>query len=262
MSEYASSFIALGAGNGFPFCPPKVDVSGADLWTTLSGHKKGDGAPTSESIFLSLSHAMHLFWNTKGISADATATRDDTTISLNEIFSTTGEPFTRVCAGNVNLFNDNKTGSLLDHRVILNSGGLRISRMYDGNTENEANFVGYGIANQFGQFEPQSSNGHIEVQARVPEFLGQLWMANALNVFPQISGFTRETDYTQVGEMHFVCAVTSLGVNGEPESNPLTVNVSAETRLFMCSRDENESLSQVGFSFFGQFNNFIFFEYL
>ncbi len=33
----ATSFNALGRGNGFPFCPTSVDVSGFDHWVTLAG---------------------------------------------------------------------------------------------------------------------------------------------------------------------------------------------------------------------------------
>ena len=37
----ADTFTALGRGNGFGFCPKKVDVSEFDNWITLGGVSSG-----------------------------------------------------------------------------------------------------------------------------------------------------------------------------------------------------------------------------
>lgn len=57
-------FQAMGAGNGFPFCLPRVDVSDYGWWVTLGGFKKTDsGSPTPEQVSDSFTNAKKLFWD-------------------------------------------------------------------------------------------------------------------------------------------------------------------------------------------------------
>ena len=70
--QTATEFTALGAGNGFSFCPFKRDVSGYDYWTTLSGVNKDNPTPSPELIAESLRLAMKFYWNADSLTCDAT----------------------------------------------------------------------------------------------------------------------------------------------------------------------------------------------
>lgn len=63
----ADSFHFDGGAGSFNLCPREVDLSGHDMWTTLSGYSKDDydaGIPVSEAqVRLSLQHATRLFYN-------------------------------------------------------------------------------------------------------------------------------------------------------------------------------------------------------
>ena len=76
----ATSFAALGRGNGFSFCPRKVDVSSYTNWITLGGVSSGS-ASTAE-INESLQNAMKLWWNfysmTGSFSSSTTSSQDGT----------------------------------------------------------------------------------------------------------------------------------------------------------------------------------------
>lgn len=82
----AEPFTALGRGNGFPFCPERVDVDDFDDWITLGGYRKGDaGSPTAEQINDSLIAAMKFYWMMSAVkfsaSASASASSPSTTAS-------------------------------------------------------------------------------------------------------------------------------------------------------------------------------------
>lgn len=162
----ATPFTALGAGNGFPFCPPKVNVadrgdgSPYEYWTTLSGWSKvstpADDAAKAASIDESLQLAMKLFWNFNGLSV-----ANNGTYSNGSSFSYTstidmdgGEYETVLFRGNGFSSNENKAPN---ERVCYNYFrvgdvdevlffGIGIIRMYDGITTDESKFVGYGIS--------------------------------------------------------------------------------------------------------------------
>ena len=76
----ATSFTALGRGNGFPFCADRVDVSSYDFWVTLGGYAKtSSGDVTQEQINNSRINAMKLFWNVNSLTVASTV-GDNTTI--------------------------------------------------------------------------------------------------------------------------------------------------------------------------------------
>jgi len=147
----ATQFNALGAGNGFPHCVDKVDVSSYGDWVTLGGTRKG-GSPTQGEMDLSLENAMKLFWNYNGHSVKFTppVTLIDIDVSSEDynLKLPTGNdwnsPSSRVCLDDGWLVRNNNT-SARESRVDL--GGL--SRMYDGSIDIEGNFVGYGISFAF-----------------------------------------------------------------------------------------------------------------
>lgn len=71
----ATPFKALGAGNGFPFCIPQVDVDDFDHWTTLSGVNKNNPTASDSLIADSFQLAMKLYWNLFEVYGEASAYR-------------------------------------------------------------------------------------------------------------------------------------------------------------------------------------------
>tara|TARA_R110000787_G_scaffold146201_2_gene259942 strand:+ start:91 stop:996 length:906 start_codon:yes stop_codon:yes gene_type:complete len=185
----ATSFSALGKGNGFPFCSGAVNVNNSPdgnpytHWITLGGTIKGGGPPTQSEIDLSLKNAMKLFWNYNGHTATDSTIRNDSlrsftnlTIDIDEEeykipsegrslvpFPFFSNPKSRVCAGNgwtdlyqLALLDPTEPDSTLlgelnyfqvsNYIYFFNSRVLMyIIKMYDGSTDNEDNFLGYGL---------------------------------------------------------------------------------------------------------------------
>jgi len=154
----AQKFKALGAGNGFPSCLPKTDVSGAYQWTTLGGNKKGGSVTEAGKGF---AEAMNLFWNLNGVSGGWSRNSGTITVDLDGgnfdgatwYNADTAEyvrgvnklPHERVCysewaasAGFVQVGNNHSTPS---DGVLIS---CKIFKMYNGSTDSEDNFVGYG----------------------------------------------------------------------------------------------------------------------
>ena len=142
-------FMSRGVGNGFTSCLAKVNVSGFDFWTTLSGVNKDSPTTSDALISESLVNAMKLFWNYNGHSVDVdlggiqTLTID---IEQGDFDSLSGgtAPFEskdRVCANNwdVDRVEDPEFG---DRHISLRIDPIR---MYNGLTDDEDNFVGYGM---------------------------------------------------------------------------------------------------------------------
>ena len=180
----ATEFTALGAGNGFTLCPSvvnqNINVSAYDYWTTLSGWSK-ENEPSSEadkkeSIAQSRKNAMKLFWNANSITGSSSlgdssnypdpVYSSSKTLDLEQgdytnvnwmpldgntaVTGANKEPYERVCyrswSSDLDLDSipdggppDYPVG--VDSEVYLRSS---IISMYDGPTDNPANFVGYG----------------------------------------------------------------------------------------------------------------------
>tara|TARA_R110002167_G_C12455741_1_gene632228 strand:- start:30 stop:806 length:777 start_codon:yes stop_codon:yes gene_type:complete len=156
-----------GRGNGFPFCLYSIDVNNSPNgdpythWTTLGGTYKDGSTATQSEINLSLMNAMKLFWNYNGHTSVYNVTDYSVNIDIDnggyDTFSLKrpvpffSNPKSRVCAGNGW---KNPDGTDLAYWSIsqrLPSTGLvsmrttvSIVRMYEGNTNNEDNFIGYG----------------------------------------------------------------------------------------------------------------------
>ena len=154
----ATSFTALGRGNGFPLCPTNVDVSGFDHWVTLAGVTSGSA--TEAQIKTSLIRCMNLYWNTELVktSVDAEASDSGSVAQLNtqdfehKIMKTATvalEPRERVCYGKL-------TGLRLSQSAASTVGTetctaivsfeLNPIRMYNGATTDINNFVGFGFS--------------------------------------------------------------------------------------------------------------------
>ena len=133
-----SPFTTLGVGNGFRACLNKVDVSVYEAYNPMT-----------------LEQACNLYWLLWGISGEASATDGVETIEINEVNidndkiggPSNYEPKDRLCNGTVVTARDtdiNGGDSLIaDIQLYAKRGAVR---MYDGVTTDEANFIGYGIA--------------------------------------------------------------------------------------------------------------------
>lgn len=153
----ATSFTALGRGNGFRTCITKLDVSEFDHFEALS-----------------LNEAMRLYWNLSGGSGSFTSSialgsesqNYSFTKNLSSSYIVSPEPKGRVCSPsftNPSSVSKTMTEAELDITDGAGCGGSAslnpgISRMYDGDTDNESNFVGYG----FGLYSASASFSHNE----------------------------------------------------------------------------------------------------
>lgn len=151
----AESFISIGSISetnpnavlftGFPFLLTKVDVSGYDHWTTLGGFNKDDtGSPTTQEVNDSLASAMKLFWNYNGHAVDLEFTTLTIDIEQDDFDNGSApapfEPKSRVCRSGWSFSQSDKTGG--DEFMKVDYPPIR---MYNGLTDSEDNFVGYGV---------------------------------------------------------------------------------------------------------------------
>ena len=146
----ATSFTALGRGNGFPFCPVKRNVSNYARWITLGGTQKGNFA-TNEEKKTSLVNAVKIFWNTNQPDGSPNTSKGGGLGNI--IIRTDGstgaslEPINRACRSGGAVYSDSGTSGDdkgTESFSMRASISLSIFRMYDGPTDNEDNFVGYG----------------------------------------------------------------------------------------------------------------------
>ena len=138
-------FNALGAGNGFPFCLSKVDVSGFDYWTTLSGVRKSSPSTSDALIWESLENATKLYWDYNGHGVDFEFTEVNIDIEQGDFDSGSAPapfgPRDRICRiGGWAFSRSDQTGGDEFMRVEITP-----IRMYNGSTNSEDNFVGYGV---------------------------------------------------------------------------------------------------------------------
>jgi len=165
----AIPFTALGRGNGFPFCVTKKDVSGFTNWITLGG--VSSGSASESQVNESFRNAMKLWWNLNSITGSfsvSSTNSADGNLSVSEtnyesVLIRKGEsdplvPFRRSCRGTSSSTSFSlgelasgfsKTASVANDGV---SGEIQVGnnnfivRMYNGSTDNEDNFVGYGVS--------------------------------------------------------------------------------------------------------------------
>ena len=127
----AESFTALGVGNGFSFCPTKVDVSSYALWTTISGFNQSTGGtPTAAQIEESRRLAMLWFWNSYEVKFTIQFSVDPIIIDV--------APKDRICNPSSAYYAEGGLG-------FFTASADLIHAMYNGSTSDEANFVGFGL---------------------------------------------------------------------------------------------------------------------
>jgi hypothetical protein len=143
-----TKFTTLGKFNGFPFCPPKIDVSLYYKWTTLGGTQKGN-TPTAAEKTLSHKNAMKLFWNAHEVLGSVSSTNVSnplpSVIFTKYLLTDPEEPKDRVCPRQSQSFYVNTYRETVGASSIAGTITISIARMYDGATDNESNFVGYGM---------------------------------------------------------------------------------------------------------------------
>ncbi len=146
----AQPFTTNGVYNGFPSCFPKVDVSEFDFWTTFSGYNKDSGGePTQKQIDQSETLAGKLFYSLEKVT---TATGDVDLLGIEMVVNGEDldfgdpippsiEPEDRSCGGSLSSQGEEFDPYFGRIDQILISG---FARMYDGDTAEEGNFIGYG----------------------------------------------------------------------------------------------------------------------
>ena len=157
----ADSFTALGMGNGFPFCPTKLDVTETDsggydvwpMWSTIDGYNKSTvAARTAAGIIESKRLAMLYIWNTYQLAGSVTVGSDSLLNVNSEDDTQSGDPLTpksRVCLNGNDGFGQGIEAEDADGFLIASLAldvPLSVTAMYDGSTSDESNFIGYGIA--------------------------------------------------------------------------------------------------------------------
>ena len=236
----AQKFKALGAGNGFPHCLDKVDVSNYDYWTTFSGfNKNSGGSPTEQQIADSLTLGMKVFWNLHKMNATIVAVpagRDLTDVTVVETFSDQASdeltPINRV--SKVDIFSRNRLDNN-NNTIAVKEG---VVRMYLGDE-----FIGYGGRVRFpSQSFCADALNFSGVKARV--FLGG---------YGDIS--TPSTDrlddyaYITIGGVSYVCNATATTLAAIPGF--YTASVDAANLTASCATSNASSVSTItGFEFY------------
>jgi hypothetical protein len=182
--QTATEFTALGAGNGFPFCLPKINVNTYVKWVTLGGNKKG-GAITEDGY--GFNQAMDLFWNLYSFSGVCAAERTgnlgedegnipsstitvkaDTLKENGDVFRgwENPEPKFRICEGSphyaISIGLDDVQVSISADISASNAyaypPGLysRVCAMYNGDVNDKTKFVGYGLYSRIGRARADS----------------------------------------------------------------------------------------------------------
>lgn len=225
----ATSFTALGRGNGFPFCVDKVDVSGFNYWMTLGGFKKTDGgSPTKKQIELSLFNACRLYWTTYKVNGTVTYNEPNDSESIdveNDLDEGQETPFDRLKpdarrgfgvrmssspSPNFTYFYFRMYGPDLhnpDADLPLPDGDANggVVRMYNGDITNEDNFVGYGMESAPELFLYTAKGIHYMIVD-----------GSSIDIHVYIGSYHGGNGYDQPDE-----AYTSLPVVGETEGIPV-----------------------------------------
>jgi hypothetical protein len=271
----ATPFTALGRGNGFPFCPDKINVSDRgdgqpyDYWTTLDGFNKGSTGVRSDSDLRdSLIAAMKFYWNLKGMNASASRDDDFNNISSsveNVELDDSDEPYTRVCpfypfAVKIDTSCFNSIG--INNEFNFNEfRALKIYRLYNGATNDESNFVGYAAgaagSSSFSRGLVARSSGDALIRrARATVDLGY-----AINDDQNLLSYEYEDiGYVTLNDLHFVCrARTELRTDNNSSNAQHTENASALTAS--ASQTISYSANYYNFSASASISELVFWTY-
>ena len=214
----ATPFTALGAGNGFPYCLSKVDVSGSDYWTTLGGTQKGETATESQKN-LSIVNAMKIVWNFESIDFTLSSNTSDGSKSISSLDDSGKEPKERLCDVGIS---DRKTERGSGNTLVANYDDIpafTFSRFYDGSTSDENNYVGVGMAPSL---DASSSPPLFDISGSASS-ARIAYRLSGVGVEPNqlLTGgtyVTRETGYVTISGLPFVYEVAARGSSSDSRS--------------------------------------------
>jgi len=176
----ATSFTALGRGNGFNRCLSKRNVESYDYWTTLSGWNKNNtpatAAAKAQSIADSHALAMSMYWNLYQVTGSATATYNADAVSVSAVTvgiynatpnssnATAIEPKDRACISGGLFSQDIDQVANVESYMQSNTNPAFFQKLYNGDQTDEANFVGYGLAGEINAVGRMSGLGSASVR--------------------------------------------------------------------------------------------------
>ena len=240
----ATPFNALGAGNGFRYCPSKVDVSVYDHWTTLSGVNKNSPGASDSLIAESLELGMKIYWNlfscvaptnvTFSSTADPPLPSESSSVSNLDVSShSNSEPMDRVCGhARATDSQSSNPGGRTNCQLLLSAGAYLV-RMYNGVTTDESNFVGIGSSRTTPVVSTRGSASN-RAKSRVT-IVGYTYDA----------GGRHDYAYVTVSGIHFVCEAYA---RGNPESaNAATLTASASYAGINNNYSSNSAITSLGF---------------
>lgn len=241
------SFTHLGAGNGLNVCAKKLDVSTFDHWTTFSGVTNSSPDASEEKKWESIKLAAKYFWNTEsfdisGIGYDLDSKSSQTfseKVTLNKFkldlvdftYEDQGifEPKQRCLAGTAfpKLIDpdnpdpdaeryyyevQNEVYDFAEGGPVFNPSPL-IVRMYNGDTDDEGNFVGYGADEEFGsnqwnsivpEFINEITAGGRYIDGKAVESVfATLDICGALNIREDSEGFVWKEQIMKIDDIYF-----------------------------------------------------------
>lgn len=143
----ATPFTALGAGNGFPFCLPKVDVSDYTYCNALTFAQAMKFYWNSYSF--TMSAAVNYTGFTQSVSNPTVDNRSYNAIDQNPAGYTVGdrEPSKRICSTSTTgkSYLKKEDSNQYDAVGVLFYPTPTIEKLYNGATDNESKFIGYGF---------------------------------------------------------------------------------------------------------------------
>lgn len=230
------TFHSSGFRQGFPYSLALSDISSFDHWVTLGGYSKtsadAGASVTQKQINLSLDNAAKLFWNSyrfnidvrvQGIGTGSSEPYTNTFLKTpidNRLldFGEESEPYQRVVAqANQGLasfsigerINESSSSDGYDVNIDL---AISIHKYYNGDVEDEDNFIGYGLGEIMFNAELETSGGFIRSIYRLdsvtPEEVGAL---------PELN---KEIGYTTVSGIPFVYGIGATAVASPPPDDP------------------------------------------
>ena len=231
----AESFHFIGMGNGFDFCPQKIDVTQDGFgdvaltdWCTLGGINKGNVAGMDDQekvrrIELSRRGLMRLYYNLEKVNASINSIPEDPNDDPLSVSGVENEdkPSTRTC--DYFWFKGNNSGDA-SFSLLIEAKIRSVSALYNGDKYNEENFVGYSIgitsfSDDIGYifeggfvecvwFNAEASlhiSGIIDYEDNPPD--------------PNDVGFARA--YVEINGLHFIClGGVALDISEEVSNDP------------------------------------------
>lgn len=241
----ATPFTALGKGNGFALCAPKVDVSNYDYWTTLSGVNKNSPGASDSLIAESLELGMKIFWNLFSCVAPTNVTFSSTGTLPSESSSLSyldvsnhsrSEPMDRVCGGvGVTDSQSSSPSGRTNCQLFLTAGsGVR---MYDGVTTNESNFVGIGYGGGSLVLTRGSASGRARSNVSISGYTDEASSG---------STFSNDYAYVTVSGLHFVCVAAADG-NDSESANAASLTASATASVSVNTYSSTSTITSLDF---------------